>query len=252
VTTASHAELVTGQCRMDVTLLRAQAAAAFDSGSFRVALQLTQAALDQLASSDTGVLQASASAAPTVKELASPAAATAPEAARLRSNLAAAHLELREYAQAAHEAHRAIQLHPSWHRPYLRLCTALASQRRTAAAVEVLRQGLAAVTEPSQRQELLDAMQLLQEEGPPLRRPAEQGDEPSSSGRGVERQSRPAAKRPRRDAEADPQPASPAQPLPVLALSGFLGAGKTTLVGRISAWTRCFSAQQACTISCKP
>ncbi|GLC69708.1 hypothetical protein PLESTF_000868700 [Pleodorina starrii] len=93
--------------------------------------------------------------------------AFAREQSRLHSNLAAAHLELDDYHAAAKEARAAIELDPSWHRPYLRLCMALTGLHGSSdAAADALRSGLTKCQSPDQLRELQDALAALQRSPP--------------------------------------------------------------------------------------
>eukprot|EP00198_Chlamydomonas_reinhardtii_P001117 XP_001690452.1 predicted protein [Chlamydomonas reinhardtii] len=201
---------------MDVPSLKESAAEAFQDGDFAASLRHTQKAI-QLLSSATG-----AAARDSVRG----------ELSRLHSNAAAALMELGDYTASASEAETAIELDPSWHRPYLRLCLALASQQRTDAATDALHRGLRACQSPDQLVELQAALQSLTDN-------VSAGDGAGAS------QKRARLPQPHHNGDANhsnpqqqqrfPPPASRRRVLPVTALCGFLGAGKTTLVQHVLA-----------------
>ena len=172
-----------------------------------------------------------------------------PLVARLLCNRAAAYTEAGRAQQAGADASAAIDLAPSWHKPYIRLAMALVAQPgRRAEAVDVLHRGILACAGELRQQELkeaLDAVQQASRHGKRIKvvhtatdagRELRQQDgqqhvthvvveptvpPPAASTCGEQQQGESSA------------PAAVRSSLPVTIICGFLGAGKTTLVRHI-------------------
>ncbi|GIM10266.1 hypothetical protein Vretimale_14053, partial [Volvox reticuliferus] len=134
----------------DIAALKKQAADAFGDGDLHLCISKTMQAIDLLSKAIRD--------APTVQR-----GAMMRELSCLHSNLAAALLELGNYPSSAEEARTAIELDPSWHRPYLRLCIALTAMHGTSteAAAAALCRGLENCQDPRQLRELQDALSTL-------------------------------------------------------------------------------------------
>ncbi len=185
-----------------VAELKAQAQSAFLESNYEACISITSEAIGHLAQ------LASKSSVP-----------TGPELSRLHSNRAAARLELGDYHAAADDAQKAIAFDGSWHRPYMRLCLALGYLGRREEAAEALQHGLRACSgNADQLQELRAALKDLEKQQLAVRQ-RHNAAKPSSTSAPVCAGS-----------EAGVQQQQQQRALPVIALCGFLGAGKTTLV----------------------
>lgn len=184
---------------MDIVAeLKARAQSAFLEKSYEACISITSEAIGRLSQ------LASLSGGP------EPRAELSRELSRLHSNRAAARLELGDFIAAADDAQQAVAFDGSWHRPYMRLCLALSFLNRRDDAAEALQRGLLACSgNADQLIDLQAALKDLQMQQRVVRR---RQDAPEREGgrRAGERQHN--------------------RNLPVIALCGFLGAGKTTLV----------------------
>ncbi|GLI64365.1 hypothetical protein VaNZ11_007609 [Volvox africanus] len=135
----------------DIAALKKQAGEAFGDGDMHLCISSTKQAI--------GLLSKALRDVPAAQR-----GAMTRELSCLHSNVAAALLELGNHQSSAEEARIAIELDPSWHRPYLRLCIALTAMHGTSteAAAAALCRGLETCQDPMQLRELQNALSTLQ------------------------------------------------------------------------------------------